>query len=67
MSLNKTVSQLQDELHSKCEELNRARLETQKAVRHSAPPKQVLQRPATALSTAYSNGSEISDELWNGK
>lgn len=39
--LTMTVAQLQDELHSKCEELSRSRVETQKASRDIAAMKQV--------------------------
>jgi len=40
-SLAMTVAQLQDELHSKNEELVRSRLETQKAIQDIASLKQV--------------------------
>lgn len=40
-SLSSSVSQLQDELHSKCEELGRAQLKIQQMQRESTSLKQV--------------------------
>ena len=58
-SLNSSVTQLQDELHSKCEQLNRAELQTQKVQRESTSLKQVYYRYFTQIPCGPSHWQKL--------